>query len=172
MSRGLGRKQTAVLDYLKGSSELVSFESLRWTLWTRESGTAGGDLPNAWNTSVFRAVNVLAEDGKLHIDRRRLESFDEAVLNYPHKTLQGALRCLRLALLPVLQKGIQDGESFARYNPADNETFHLESLTKEERRSLKHTWLRLEPKLISLLSELNRANRNTLFCLLARGKSI
>jgi hypothetical protein len=172
MSRGPGRKQTTVLDHLKGSPEPVSFESLRWTLWAREPGSSGGDLPNAWNTSVFRAVQALAEDGKLHTDRRRLVSFEEAVVNYPHKTLQGATRRLRLELLPVLQKGIQDGEAFARYNPADNEKFHLGSLTPEGHRSLQRTWLRLEPQLIDLLPELDRADRNALFCLLARGKSI
>lgn len=175
MSRGPGRLQNAVIDHLRGAAAEVTFESLRWTLWL-ESGEAptaqDPDLPNSANTSIKRAVDGLEKDGRIVVDRRKLVSFEEAVSEFPHKTLQGATRRLRLELLPVLLKGVQDGEAFPRYNPADNERFHLESLSPDEHDSLRESWLRIEPRLIDLLPKAKRADRNALFTLIAKGKAV
>ena len=173
MSRGPGRLQKAILDHVKDRTKSVTFESLRWALWLQspEASTAP-DLPSKANTSIKRAIDGLAKDGRLMVVRRRLAGFEQAVRHFPHKTLRGATRCLRLELLPVLLKGIQDGQAFPRYSPADNEKFHLESISPDEHRSLRDSWLRLEPRLINHLSQTRRADRNAIFILIAKGKAV
>ncbi len=105
------------------------------------------------------------------VERRRLDSFDECVAHYPNKTLRGAVRRLRLQLLPTLLQWTRDG-AFPRYSQEDNEKFHLESLAPDVREALRLAWLHLEPRLIDLLAQPGRADRNALFRLVAKGKAI
>lgn len=173
MSRGQGQLQTGILEYLTGlAGGSISFERLRWELWDGKTQSPTANLPNTRNTSTKRAVKGLVKAGKVLKDERRLISFDEAVQNFPSKTLFGTTRSLRLSLLPVLSKAIADGEKWARYSPADNEKFHIESLKPEELQALKAKWLRLEPRLIEILPALSSTNRNTLFILISKAKSI
>lgn len=172
MSRGPGRLQTDVLDYLQTNTHDISLEGLRWTLWERKTKSATENITSAWNTSVSRAVKGLVISGKIRIELRRLESFAEATAHYPHKTLLAETRRLRLALLPILLGGIEDEELVAEYGPAANEKFFLETISPEQWRSLKESWLRLEPRLIDLLPTKKRGDRNTLFMLIAKAKAI
>jgi hypothetical protein len=120
----------------------------------------------------MRALKALEKDRRVEIVRRRLESLEECVEHYQGKTFSGAVRRLRRELLPVLLRWTQDGDAYPKYNPADNEKFYLASLPQEDRQALRVIWLRLEPQLMALLPEAARAQRNTLFQLVAKGKAI
>jgi hypothetical protein len=173
MSRGPGRHQKAVLDYL--THQPTSFETLRWMLWEQNAERPAApdqDLPNKWNTSVKRAVEGLETDLRIRIERRRLVSLAECVQHYPNKTLSGASRRLRQQLLPVLLRWTEEGDAFPRYNPADNERFHLQSLSLAARKALQADWLRLEPRLVTLLHTTRHEERNGVFLLIAKGKAI
>jgi hypothetical protein len=176
MSRGLGWIQNALLDHLIGQRGATTFETLRWDLWERSHPMPimpGPDLPNKWNTSVMRAVKCLEKGARIKVERRRLISFDECVFHYPNKTLRGSVRRLRLQLLPALLRCTNnEGDAFPRYNRAANEKFHLQSLTPVVRKTLRNSWLRVEPRLIELLPLSGRADRNVLFQLAVKGKSI
>lgn len=174
MSRGPGRIQNAILSYLVQHGS-TTFESMRWDLWIatlKAPFAASRDLPNKWNTSVFRAVRALQEVGRVKLESRRLHSFEECVPHYPNKTLRGSLRQLRLGLLPALLNWIHTGDAFPRYNSAENERFHLESLSSETRSRLGRAWARVEPELVGLLPDTTGKKRNALFELIAKAKSV
>lgn len=187
MSRGPGLLQRAILNCIETSPTPLTFETLRWMLWDSRLGSSDGQsdvatprpsvrpqLPAKWNTSLRRAVLELANrlGARIVVQDRRLATLAEMVTHFPNKTLSGAIRSLRLSLLPPLIEWIQRDGPAPRYTPADNELFHLTKLPAVEVRRLQAQWARLEPSLTNLLPSLDASARKPLLLLVAKGYSL
>lgn len=175
MSRGLGKIQTAILEYLSENSGSSS-EEMRWAIFERLGHPAlhaGDVLPTKWNTSFTRALDRLANAPKhITLEVRRLADLSEFIRHFPFKTLQFDIRVLRQELLPVLGDWVKENGTGPRYTVADNERFHLRELSVEDQEILKRRWCELEPTLIGCLPSLPIDHRNILFMLIAKGKNL
>jgi hypothetical protein len=131
-------------------------------------------MPGAWNSSLTRALDRLAESGdrRVIIERRRLVSLDEFVRHYPGKSLVAKTRSLRIDLLPALASIAQAPQHHARYTAADNEQWFLEKRPSDKLDLFQKEWDAIEPELIEQLPQLAGADRDHLFFLIARAKSL
>jgi hypothetical protein len=190
MSLGYGKQQTAILDYLDRCLGNTSFESLRWALYEEQEQqcrlSAATDshhpaipgeairLPNSWNTTVRRAMLGLCDrsPSPIRIEKRRLNSLDEVVTQYPNKSFSARVRFLRATLLPPLANWAQSNEIHPRYTGADNERFYLESLSPPELTLIRTAWHELMPRLVARLAKSDTNRANDLFLLIAKGKSV
>jgi hypothetical protein len=186
MSRGIGRLQRAILDYLDRHPQPRTFESLRWVLWvSAEPGAAptrlhagvpeasSEKLPTAWNTSLGRALKALAGQGcrAIALEKRHLTTLDEFVEHFPNKTLLRRVRSLRLELLSALAAWAR-ATLVPRYKPGSSEWFYLQGRAPEELARFRQRWYALAPKLIALLPGREGEEGNRLFLLTAKGKSL
>ncbi len=141
MSRGNGAVQSDIVKFLQSHPAGTTFEQLRWLLWeARQSLDDNGqrtktpaDLPNKWNTSVYRALMGLVDrtEGGVEIVHRRLGSVKEFVDHYPFKTLSGEMRQLRSVLLPDIAKWSAKDGPRPRYTVEANEVFYRERIDKD-----------------------------------------
>lgn len=171
MSARIGHHQRSILVALRDCRSATTFESLRWTLWKAEHPDGGElpDLPTKRDTSIKRALDGLVEKGHVQINSRPLASLNECVEHFPQKTLSTELRQLRRQLIPVL---FEWPDAYPRYTSAENERFHLKSISENVRNELLRRWCCLEPKLIVLLHQCEQPIRNQLFLLIAKGKAL
>jgi hypothetical protein len=186
MSRGLGKLQREILDHLAANPGAATYESLRWSLLELTHAESGrfagakarrlrnGRMPAAWNSSLTRALTGLGEHGgrRLMIERRRLASMQEFVHHYPGKTLFARTRELRLALLPWLKKIAEADGHAVRLSHAENERWFIEKNPGDKLVNSRAKWSSIEPELVAHVPRLSRENRNHLFLLIARGKSL
>jgi len=180
MSRGIGAKQSAILQYLADHGGSSTLETVRWGLWDGAHPPpagildATGELSASWNTSLSRAAKGLteAEPQRIAVTKRKLLSLEEFLEHYPNKTLSHRNRYLRRQLLPVLLSD-NNPQFRSQYTRAGNESYNI-----QQRESapvvLKagKIWRRIEPYLFGQLSATDGDARNALFRLLAKGKEI
>ena len=178
MSNGPGIQQQRILTALKEKKEWT-LESLRWREFEQHGGRGldgRGKLPGSWNTSFGRAVEGLEEKGRISIDSRPLENFEECADHFPGKTLDGNARALRLQMLPALLEWTRDPRGLGpKYGAADNEEFHLAQLTKEnppELTRLAGEWYDLEDHLRHQYGNAVRPAADTLLKLICRGRNL
>lgn len=179
MSRGLGRLQRDIRDYLAAASGPITFETMRWGLFEHKSPDASsarlrnGKLPGSWNSSLSRALDGLAAGNSgVTIERRRLESIDEFVEHYPGKSLVAKTRQLRIGLLPGLARIAGTGKHAARYSMAENERWYLKTVASEKIAELQGVWRHIEPELVRQLTHVHGEDTDHLFFLIARAKSL
>ncbi len=177
MSRGPGKRQQEIYRYLKEHNGPVTLENLRWEL---RADRNSADLSKSWSYAVERAVRNLASPkrGLISIEKRRLVSLQEWVTHYPDKTLDGAVRRLRLDLLPSLAEWLAGKHSPGPiFTPDENERFafggkrggHDSNLPEEFRHRHSGDWKALEPH---IWRELRTGPRDALLHLLVRGRQL
>jgi hypothetical protein len=180
MSRGLGKLQRGICEYLAASAAPVTYETLRWELLDQRKQANSparlrdGRLPATWNSSLTRALDGLADDGerRVTIERRNLESMAEFVRHYPGKSLIASTRRLRLELLPALAAIVGTNKQHPRYTPVENESFYLKTYPAAKRARLQKAWTSIEPDLAGQLPGVTGEDRANLFLLIARAKSL
>ena len=186
MSRGPGKKQRDICDLLAANPAPTTFETLRWALFEQGHADASsspddspgrlrdGKMPGSWNSSLTRALERLAEGGerRVIIRRRRLASMDEFVRHYPGKSLVVKTRKLRIDLLPGLAKIAQGPEHQARYTQAENEQWFVTNRLGDKLAQFQKDWDAIEPELVEQLPRLAGEDRDHLFYLIARAKSL
>ena len=170
MSRGIGVTQQAILRELKRcGTNVVTFEMLRWTIWNG-SLSPDGNLPQAWNTSVDRAVKTLAARGDLNVESRPLANLDEWMMHYPGKSLNKQVHDLRQELLPhiVAWIGGEEGPE-AKFSKTENEEFAARKLAHDQMEILRTLWGKIEP---CLRQYYGHTGKDYLFALLVRGRQL
>jgi hypothetical protein len=180
MSRGLGQLQRTICDYLAATQAPASYETLRWELFEQRQQTDGrarlrnGRLPATLNTSLKRALVGLAEadTGRVTLETRHLASMQEFVCHYPGKSLIASVRKLRLDLLPALAASVETNKQQPSHSAAGNEDYYRKNYSVEQWAAFQQRWANLEPELIGQLARLSGEDRNTLFLLIARAKSL
>ncbi len=170
MSRGIGLLQQSIIREVKEPGNgLTTFETLRWTLW---SGTASSNvnLPQAWNTSVDRAVRTLTKRGDLSVESRPLANLNEWVAHYPGKSLNIQIHELRKEFLPHIVAWLRSGDGpGAKFSKAQNEEFAARNLAPEQVEALRSLWANLVP---SLREYYGKTGKEHLLLLLVRGKQL
>ncbi len=131
-----------------------------------------GELPQAWNTSVSRAVDRLASPArpKIIIESRPLKDWQELVDHFPGKTLIASTRELRLKLLPALRELVDAAIAGPRYYAPQTEMHYVRVLLSQERRSkLRREWLRVKADLKIVFAA---SDDPTIFPLMVKGVSL
>jgi hypothetical protein len=174
MSRGLGKLQRSILEFITSAKEPVTLESIRWLLYEKMGKPViplNDVLPVEWNSSVARAVNSLAlKSRSLRIEKRPLANFGECIAHYPSKTLSAMVRRDRQILLPALYEWTQKKNGAApHYNSAENENYRVERLPKDRIQQLAKEWQNLESHIRPVFAV---SGSNDLFLLIARGRCL
>jgi hypothetical protein len=178
MSRGIGKLQRDILDYVNReykNTKNIAYETMRWSLYDRFNNQpipSKGTLPNKWDNSLKRAIIKLSSEPRklLFLEKRRLSCLEECIAHYPGKTFQMEIRQLRLNLLPALLEWTQE-ENGARphHNVAANEKYQVKQLLLNDKNSpLPNEWRRLESLLRPIYGRLV-LNSDDLFILLVKG---
>lgn len=172
MSRGLGAKEHAILNYLKSSSGMgTTLETMRWDLAApQDTGQEFEKLSASHDTALSRALKSLEEKGRIIVKKRRLRDLDELQLHYPNKTLHSKVRALRQGLLPEIIKLEKDGKGLGnRYSGKQNEDFMISQLEPSTHRELSQEWEQLER---SLRAAFSKQGSEILLMLLCRGRIV
>jgi hypothetical protein len=175
MSRGPGQLQRAILEHISETTQPLTIESMRWSIYEQQEKPqipVNGELPNKWNTSFFRAVNNLASESRslLQIDRRPIASLEECIAFYPGKTLIAPIRRLRIELLPALLEWTQEKHGASPYyTVAEREKFFAEQLPQDRADWLGEEWSRLESLMRPTFSS---TGSDELFLLFSKGRSL
>lgn len=176
MSKGPGKVEQAILRTLEEAEGcLVSEEKLRWHLLGRVEGWEGddpeSDYPSKRKQAIGRAVQSLANTStRIELEERKLETIQEVLDHYPHKTDDPGVRRMRQELLPLL---LQEKHLKSPFSRAHHERYLLE---QPEARpliaDLQRDWPMLERDLMGQFDPLEPNKRQTLFTLIAIGKSL
>jgi hypothetical protein len=185
MSRGLGKLQRDIRDHVTAIGRPTTFETMRWALFEgtsairadtpdrRPAELRNGRLPASWNSSMSRALAVLAaDDHGIRVEYRRLASIGEMVKHYPGKSLIAATRQLRIGLLPGLAAIDRRGDDTGSYTKADNESWYLRKFGSEKMPELQAAWQTIEPKLVKQLTQGSKGVSDDLIYLIVRGMEL
>ena len=169
MSRGIGSFQRCILERIEAAGT-VSLNRLCWDL-AGEKGSAAPSITDAFHSGFRRSVRRMAEDGYIAATRRRLTDVDELIAFYPYKSRNGAVKTMRLQLLPVA-KAYLSYRQVRKYTPAQNEAYFYRDLPDDIRTGAEARWQNLEGILFEALSVPDHRVRDAIFDLLVRGRQL
>lgn len=156
MSRGHGSVQSEVLRQWAGKT--VSVNQVLWSF------VQNGDLEKKVEVSVRRALDTLAKDGEVTIEKRLLASAEEVVDHYPWRTSAASVKDMRQRLLPHVAEYKPDKS----FTTADNEDFDMRG-DPARRDAARKGWVRVEKALLQELGPASVPVRREIVALLARG---
>ncbi len=148
----LGRIQELALEIVTSASGPITVNEVCWRVVdTRGRG-------RATLVAARRAVHGLVERKHLTVRQERLSTFDQIIAIYPYKTEVPGVRQMRVDLLPLAGRYLEESARPPRYSLPRQEAFILGQGTPEELERIRNTWDALRDRLYSTLGTIDASS--------------
>ena len=166
MSRGPGRVQQSILTALASQAGDACLNQLCWQL----ASPQGLALPPGFYKSFRRAVDHLADAGRVTRSRRRLRDLEEVVQIYPSKARSSDIKQLRERLLPVVKSYLEESGD-RKFGAAEVELYLLRKHPPSA--ETLALWETIEGRLLAHgVQASEEAERRALIAVLSKGRSL
>lgn len=185
MSKGPGKIQNSILDYLATQKESVPENLLIWKLaeqaevikkkaFLDKTKFLTGEIELSFYRSVNRALLALKKAGVIKRTGRKLETFEELLQIYPFRTLKLEIQQLRQHILPMI-------EDYVGPSSPGQVAFKLQQIEKhllentwspEQVTSATNHWTALKSLLMGEIGNFKSSEQQLLLQILMKGEEL